>query len=383
MSTSKSLLLITTSYPRAVAGSEAAGSFVADLVETLARDIPVRVVAPGDAVSVEQPAPNVSVYRYAAPDGALSNLRLWHPRDALRVVAILLGGTSAAKRAVADGQVDHALALWALPSGYWARRLLRARSIRSYAVWMLGSDVWSLGRIPGVRSLLRTVMRDARDRFADGFELAEASERIAGKGVAFLPTTRRFATRGVSAPASVPPYKLLFIGRWHPNKGVDLMFDALALLDDSDWALIAEMRVYGGGPLEATVHASADALAAAGRPVTRGGYLGKAAAEEAFARCDYLILPSRIESIPVIFSDAMKSARPVVTMPVGDLPRLVGGNPPCGILAAEVTAPALASAIRTALRTSPQRFAASIATMARQFDLDRIAEQLLQQAEPT
>ncbi len=64
------------------------------------------------------------------------------------------------------------------------------------------------------------------------------------------------------------------------------------------------------------------ALANGGRPVRIGGYLDKNEAASLIGWADYLLLPSRIESIPVIFSDAMQLGTPVVATPVGDLASL-------------------------------------------------------------
>ena len=59
----RALLLITTSFPQQVGGSEAAGSFVADLALALAAYLPVRVVAPGERSGREAWAEGVTVYR--------------------------------------------------------------------------------------------------------------------------------------------------------------------------------------------------------------------------------------------------------------------------------------------------------------------------------
>src|SRR6185437_2119697 len=98
---------------------------------------------------------------------------------------------------------------------------------------------------PVVRGMLRSVMRDASGRYADGLQLASDSESICGMPVAFLPTTRELGACDPPPPASAAPYHLVFIGRWHRNKGIDLMLDALALLGDSDWQCIAEVAIYG------------------------------------------------------------------------------------------------------------------------------------------
>jgi glycosyltransferase involved in cell wall biosynthesis len=370
------LVLVTTSYPRRGDGSEAAGSFVADLAEELSARIAVRVVAPGDKDAHEQITPRLSVYRFRAPRGNLVNLRLWNPLDALRIAAVLRAGARTAARAAADGRVCAVLACWILPSGWWARSLWRKHGI-PYATWALGSDIWSLGRIPFVRGILRRVLRDAKFRFADGLLLGKDSQAIAGAPVEFLPSTRRpNAAPANSMPAERAPYRLVFIGRWHPNKGVDLLLDALSLLRPDDWALIKEVAIYGGGPMQSLVQQKVAALQALGRPMRLGAYLPKAQAEEAIARADYLVLPSRIESIPVIFSDAMKLGRPIIAMPTGDLPALHAQSA-FGVMAARIDAAALADAIRAALRRSARDFASSARLHAAQFDLAAIAGKII------
>jgi len=151
----------------------------------------------------------------------------------------------------------------------------------------------------------------------------------------------------------------------------------LAMLDDADWEHIAEVAIYGGGPLHALVHEKAQRLLDTGRPLLVGGFIPKAEAEHAIVRSDWVLIPSRIESIPVIFSDAMKLGRPVVATPVGDLPQLVAGG--CGVVCASVDPPAIASAVRTACHGREQ-YAASLAACAAKFSLSNVAQRILQGA---
>jgi glycosyltransferase involved in cell wall biosynthesis len=90
------------------------------------------------------------------------------------------------------------------------------------------------------------------------------------------------------------------------------------------------------------------------------GYLSKQQAEKALGEADRLLIPSRIESIPVVFSDAMAFCIPVVAMPVGDLPDLIGKN--LGWVSAETTSTSFLSAVRAAIRTGSNhpKFAESI-----------------------
>lgn len=355
-------ILVTTSFPISRDGSEAAGGFVADLAMSLSLRVPVVVVAPGTDERVEEWSGSLSVHRYPAPAQALSTLRPWHPRDVWRILKVLRAGSRVTRHAVRNGAA-HVLALWALPSGYWARGAARQAGV-SYSVWTLGSDIWSLGRIPVVRGVLARVLADAGQRFSDGLKLLEDTREICKAPVTFLPSTRNITTSRAEPIRHTDPYRLVFIGRWHENKGVDLLLDALSLLDVQTWSRIESVDIYGGGPLEADVRRRAGELAVL-HPVRAHGYLAKDQSERALADADFVLIPSRIESIPVVFSDAMKFGCPVITMPVGDLPVLVAEG--TGVCAADVTPQAFARAMTSALSNGPGRYEAGLQEMARRF----------------
>ncbi|WP_462082094.1 glycosyltransferase [Luteimonas sp. RIT-PG2_3] len=376
MTTRPALVLVTSSFPTTADGSEAAGAFVADLVEELSGHMPVRVVAPGRDSARERWSEHVEVFRYATPEQPLSTLRPWHPGEAMTILQVLRSGARATEAAASSGPTAHVLALWALPCGEWARRTASRHHVE-YSVWTLGSDIWSLGRIPLVRARLRTILRDASHCWSDGLKLADDTRAIAGREVGFLPSTRRIDRVRTSPRRSVAPFRLLFLGRWHPNKGVDLLLQALHLLGDEDWALIETVLIAGGGPLNDEVLSGVEALQALGRPVTVTGYLDRTAAEKAFLQSDWLLIPSRIESIPVVFSDAMKLGCPVIAMPVGDLPRLVAKEPVSGLLAESVSAAHFSCSISHALKNPTQNFSAGVAGRKEGFDLATVANRIV------
>lgn len=375
MSQLHALVLVTTSFPIKGDGSEAAGSFVADLAEELAMHLPVRVVAPGRCSGRERWAEGVELFRYTAPGKPLSALKPWVPSDLLAIKRVLAAGETATREAVGYGPTAQLLALWALPSGHWARQISRETGV-PYSAWTLGSDIWTLGHIPLVRGYVRRVLRDAHTCYSDGLKLADDTRAICGREVQFLPSTRRIERTRTAPLKTSPPYRLLFLGRWHPNKGVDLLLEALKLLHDDDWQRIEAIEICGGGPLEALVKQGVEELRGSGRPVELRGFLDKAAAEEAMLRADYLLIPSRIESIPVVFSDAMKLGCPVLTSPVGDLPRLVCEAPQCGLVAKAVGSIQYADMIGRALHQPAADFASGLAVMAQRFDLIALARDI-------
>lgn len=376
MSEAGALVLITTSFPIDGDGSEAAGSFVSDLAAELALHVPIRVVAPGRAFTRQKRADGVETFCYPAPIQPLSTLRLWVPSELDAVCRVLAAGENATRQAIQAGPATQMLALWALPPGHWARRVSLESGV-PYAVWTLGSDIWTLGRIPVVRSYLRSVLRQARVCYSDGVQLAEETRSICGREVEFLPSTRRITRRRAAPLKHEPPYRLLFLGRWHRNKGVDLLVEALEHLGDDDWSRIEAVDICGGGPLEPRVRFGVDALCAKGRPVKLQGYLSKPAAEEAISSADYLLIPSRVESIPVVFSDAVKLGCPVLATPVGDLRALLSQPPRCGLVADAVSAKAFAMLISQALRESAASFAPGLEICAKKFGIEASAFRIL------
>lgn len=364
------IALITTSYPDGSAGSEAAGSFVEDFALELSRLARVTVIAASTNESTSNEN-GLTIRRFAVPRIPLSLLNPLHPADWLSILRSLRAGQTALSHLAQTDRPDHILALWALPSGHWADRVAHQHSI-PFSVWALGSDIWNLARIPLVKAKLRSVLRRADRRYADGIGLAADVEALSGRDCRFLPSTRRLPTKELGSVADRAPYKLAFLGRWHENKGIDLLLDALAKLRNSDWAAISEIRINGGGPLRKSVAEAARDLSDSGRPVTVGGYLDKSEAAALIAWADYLLLPSRIESIPVVFSDAVQLGTPIIATPVGDLPRL-HEEYQFGVLADDTSAASFSGAIRAGLGVSANAFRQGLDSAKGQFDLTRIA----------
>lgn len=129
--------------------------------------------------------------------------------------------------------------------------------------------------------------------------------------------------------------------------------------------------------MDGLVRERAAALLSAGRPLKLDGFLDNLAACCALEAADYLLIPSRVESIPVVFSDALKMKLPVVSMPVGDMPALVSNAPACGVLAGSVSALAFAQAVSSAVMAQPASFQQGIVDRQAAFNLDQVALRLV------
>jgi glycosyltransferase involved in cell wall biosynthesis len=271
------------------------------------------------------------------------------PSDLVLIVSLVVSAERALKRLIAEEGVDSCLALWAVPSGFVARRACRPAT--PYAVWALGSDIHTWGRRPIVRGLVRRVLRDADRRLADGLALAEEVRLISGKDCTFVPTTRR-----LPPPAALPSplgtgVNFLFVGRLEPVKGADVIVDAMIRL--LGYGIDARLTMCGSGSQEAELRARVAAAAATDRIMFVSGLAGDVLAGYMHA-CDCLVIPSRNESIPAVFSEALQAGIPLLVTDVGDMGELAREHG----LAAPVPpadAPALAAAMERFARDPQAR----------------------------
>ena len=126
----KSVVLLTTSFPRSEPGSEAAGSFVVDLCEALSELCRVTVVAPGSDNFVEKQR-QFNIYRYRALEKPLAEIYL---SEVVNILRVLRSGADATRRAAKNVDPDALIALWALPSGFWASNVAKKLHI-PLVVW--------------------------------------------------------------------------------------------------------------------------------------------------------------------------------------------------------------------------------------------------------
>lgn len=372
-----SLMIVTTSYPQhETDGATAAGAFVADLACVLAKTLPVDVIAPANTSSLTENG-GLSVHRFAVPSLPLSLLSATRPSHWPNIVRTLKAGSDVVHSISSERRPAHILALWALPSGLWARSAALNLGI-PYSVWALGSDIWSLGKIPIIRRLLRKILREANQCYADGIRLSSDVEKIADVACTFHPSSRSFPKRLRKPRTTGSPLRLAFLGRWHQNKGIDLLLQALDLLKPEDWARIESIKITGGGPLDKDVRNNCKAMRNNGKPVYDGDYLDIKGAADLLYWADYLLLPSRIESIPVVYSDAMQAGCPIIATPAGDLPHLFRKyGHSTGVLANTISPESFAAAIHDAISRDRMTTKNNCAQAAEFFDIDAASMRLL------
>jgi glycosyltransferase involved in cell wall biosynthesis len=205
----------------------------------------------------------------------------------------------------------------------------------------------------------RATVRGADLVLAASGDLAANARRLGARDVRVAP---------VSAPALPPATRgrpevrrelgldddlrplVVAVGRLHPQKGYDVLLDAVERWTHDPRLRSAPPRVViaGDGPLQ---HALAEQIGARQLPVTLLGR--RTDVPDLLHAADVCVLPSRWEARSLTAQEALRAGTPLVATRVGGIPELVG-------TAAELVPPgdaaALAAAV-TAVLTDPERTA--------------------------
>jgi glycosyltransferase involved in cell wall biosynthesis len=134
---------------------------------------------------------------------------------------------------------------------------------------------------------------------------------------------------------------LVFIGELRALKGIDVLIDAIGLLAREGRTVSA--TIVGDGPDQAALKAKVEALKLAGAV----RFVGTLPARTALTLGQFLIVPSRAESLPYVVLEAAAATVPMVVTNVGGIPEIFG--PDASSLIPPGDAAALARAITAAL----------------------------------
>jgi len=150
--------------------------------------------------------------------------------------------------------------------------------------------------------------------------LSEAQLRLVYSG---LPESQEApATPGQDTSAAV--IRLLFIGRWDPQKGLDLLLEQFTACPRQDLRLY----VLGAGVVEQGSARSQQLqqLVAQAKQDSRITFVGWVEHEKLaswYAACDAVVMPSRWEAFGLVAAEALQHARPVLASTRGALPELI------------------------------------------------------------
>lgn len=215
--------------------------------------------------------------------------------------------------------------------------LVHAHGLRAGALAVLGCRTvpvvvsWHnavTGRLGG---MLQTVAaRRAAVTLAASADLAARARSAGARDVRLAP---------ISPPALVPSGRdpglghplVLAVGRLHPQKGYEVLLEALPLLGD------AVVAVAGDGPLAGELRAAAPQVRWLGR---------RDDVADLYAAADVVVLPSVWEARSLTAQEALRAGRPLVATAVGGLPELLRDG---AVLVPPGDATALGAAVRRLL----------------------------------
>ncbi len=265
----------------------------------------VFVVIP-ESQRMELPVPNgVTVVTYADGGGRAANAM----RLALRSLAV------ARRERVAVVHVHSTFA------GALVRPLLALAYRSARVVYCAHGWAWDRPLSGKARAAVVAVER-LLSLLSDMIVCISEHERVTAIDNGISPSRLVVVRNGVSQQRPVPlgdaPHwpegrlRVLFVGRFDRQKGVDLLFDALRVLGDKVHAVVAGAAVLADG----TVLAMPD-------NVTTIGWVSPGELETLFASAQVLVVPSRWEGFGLIAAEAMRAGLAVVAARVGGLPEVV------------------------------------------------------------
>ncbi len=224
-----------------------------------------------------------------------------------------------------------------------------------------GPAAWPLQRLEALLPRVADATVATSAEVARRFAGAPGADRIAVVPPAWPPPRARRPTGEVRAELGLGPGHVLLVtaARLHPQKGLDVLLDAVALLRRRRPGV--RCAVVGEGPLEASLRRRVGELGLAEEVVLTGARDDVA---DLLAAADVVVVPSRWESGPLVLFEALALGRPVVSTPVGAAPGLFadGDGDGCGGRLVGVDDPAaLAEAVAEVL-DDPAGAAAMAAT---------------------
>lgn len=211
--------------------------------------------------------------------------------------------------------------------------------------------------------------RDMRDDLADNFA-CPATKTVIINNPVDMDRICRLATERVSDGMRLatgndtePVIRLVSAGRMVPQKGFDLLIEALALCEDPRLRLI----LLGEGPLREELEALAESRGVA-RQVRFAGFQKNP--YPFFAQADAFVLSSRFEGFPNVVLEALACGTPIIATPApGGVREILEGVDGC-VIAETVSSDALASAINQWKAGGMKRLDANVVVAA--YEIDRV-----------
>jgi teichuronic acid biosynthesis glycosyltransferase TuaC len=357
------LLFVSNIFPNPYQPTR--GIFNLSLVRALAADHEVRVVCPiawtDEWVGRNKHGRLLGPTRVEDVEGIEVSFPRYHftPKVFRRLYGTFMWHSvrGTVNRLVESFRPDGVIGYWAHPDGEVAVRAARLGGIPA-VVMVGGTDVLLFTRTPARRRCIRnvltradavvTVSRHLREKVVELGVEAEKTH-VVERGVdtsLFRPGDRQEARRrlGIAPDGRV----VVWVGRMHPVKGLDVLLDACELLRSEQAVLPFSLHLVGDGPLRQSLETSVAARGLSGI-VRFAGAKTPAQLPEWYRAADVTVLPSRSEGIPNVLRESLACGTPFVASDVGGVPELAASGPANRLVPAGDPA-ALAGAMSASLK---------------------------------
>jgi glycosyltransferase involved in cell wall biosynthesis len=241
------------------------------------------------------------------------------PVDFFKILSLFFNGRKELFLFIRENRIETCLALWILPSGYFANQAFRQAKI-PYSIWSLGSDMYRYGRNPVIYPMMKRIIQEAKGVFADGFDLSKTIEQRFGRKCFFLATTRTIGKMEPDKPDKLDkPYRFLFVGRIEKVKGIDLLLHSMACLKEE--RVNVHLTIVGTGGMEEWAKTFIEERDLGGS-VSWMGNVSDQVLASLYESSNCVVIPSRSESIPLVFSEALRFNKELIVTDVGDMGNL-------------------------------------------------------------
>lgn len=369
--------MITSSFALNEKDTVNAGVFVRDFSKALVlRKKKVFVLTSfKEGVLKEPKNVRIKMFKWLGQEKDLTAIKVKSVFGFLKICSLILAGRYAILDFCCQNKIERNFAFWAIPSGYFA--LIAKKKLKiPYDVWILGSDIWQVSRYPFGKKIVKAILKNADHVFADGLVLAKDAEKLSGARVDFLPSSRKLKIAKKISPPDIDRQKtnFVFIARWEKNKGIDILIKTINLLKDKK----IMFHLFGDGNMKNEVDSLIEKYQLKPKFLKTYGYAEPKTVIQFLTYCNALVIPSRIESIPVIFSDAMACHCPVIANNTGDLKSLISKYQ-VGVVSEKCAPKSLAKAIRIFQKNNHQNFIKNTKKAARNFDISQTAGKYLKE----
>lgn len=311
--------IITHNYPVSREDRQNAGIFVYDFAEALKNSGPeVFVLSCGKKNKNETNRTPVAWFSWPGFGKKLGQLKIFNPLDMFSFLVMLLWGGRATEKFIQENKIDFIVGMWTVPAGLFSLWGQIKQKV-PYCLWSLGSDTYVYSKYPILGNLIKLALKRSSFLLADGIDLARQTAKIAGKSCEFLPSASQMPQKDSLRVKKEGVIKLMFLGRMELVKGPDVLIEAISKIKDLDF----ELHCLGDGSLLTGLKEKINNLGINEKVIFYGNVNDPQLIYSRLLASDWLIIPSRSDSIPLVFSESMKAGLPVIVAEVGDMVELV------------------------------------------------------------